>query len=307
MEKEDKRKVPEISIDEALQLYISMAFPQGLPEGEEGEQILKTIKAKIASERPEWAKASGWQSETEDPKGYSGIKQKAIEEAAEEDLPEDPEERYLYLRRQEARENSSQKRDEQREEQEKSNFRKELIENKTAEDEAILQRAALIKKTLLERARKKVMPEMGKPEMSPSKKQSAERPQIQTKEDAGIHHQQVDITKNVVRQKEKFQHQLDSPKNQLDEVDVHESARKPDAKAWFKDFKSLSVEDRMKSIKSYNDKKREMLDCKEDLMWNRKATQKVKDQLQFDDDNLSMDYGLSFGSDKYAKKGLRLE
>lgn len=303
MERKDSNKVPEISIDEALQLYLSMAFPQGLPEGEEGEVILKTIKEKIASERPEWAKASGWQNDQEeDPNSYSQIKQQAVEDASKEELPEDPEERYLHLRREEARENSEQKREEKRDEEEKSSQRKALIDKKSTDDEALLKRAALIKKVLLERASQKVVPDFSAHKVTASSKPSLSQPH-----NTSIRHELVHLDKPTVASISTdsgvFQ-KVES--SELSTNNKPKTKQKPDAKEWFKDFKSLTVDDRMESIKAYNQKKREMLESKHDLMWDRRSAGK-KEGLSFDDDQFDMNDGLSFKSDQSPTFGLKME
>ncbi|WP_421765352.1 hypothetical protein [Ekhidna sp.] len=302
MEQNDSNKVPEISIDEALQLYLSMAFPQGLPEGEEGEVILKTIKEKIASERPEWAKASGWQNDQEeDASSYSQIKQQAVEDASKEELPEDPEERYLHLRREEARENSEQKREEKLEEEEKSSQRKALIDKKSSDDEALLKRAALIKKVLLERAKQRLAPDFSDHKVTASSKPSL------APHDSSINHQVVNLNKpaapTMAVEPEIF---LTKDSKAFSTNDIPKPNRKPDAKEWFKDFKTLSVDDRMESIKAYNQKKREMLESKHDLMWDSRSGGK-KGGLSFDDDQFEMNEGLSFKSDQSPTFGLKLE
>ncbi len=303
MERKDLNNVPEISIDEALQLYLSMAFPQGLPEGEEGELILKTIKEKIASERPEWAKASGWQSDQEeDTSSYSQIKQQAVEDASREELPEDPEERYLHLRREEARENSEQKREEKLEEEEKSSQRKALIDKKSSDDEALLKRAALIKKVLLERAKQRMAPDFSDHKVTTSSKSS-----LAQQHNTTVNHKVVNLNKPAVPSlavEPEIAQKAESKAFSTD--DVPKPNRKPDAKEWFKDFKSLSVDDRMESIKAYNQKKREMLESKHDLMWDRRSAGK-KNGLSFDDDQFDMNDGLSFKSDQSPTFGLKLE
>lgn len=304
MDKKESHKVPEISIDEALKLYLSMAFPQGLPEGEEGERIINTIKAKIASERPEWARASGWQSEKDgDTSSYSQLKQKVVEEASKEELPEDPEERYLHLRRKEAAENSELRREEKREEEEKSNFRKALIEKKSSDDEELKKRAALIKKVLLERASKMMVPDFSEHKLSASIK-----PSFSQTNDVSINHELVKLEKPAKPSNDAFSDiSPDVDDFTFNTGDATRPARKPDAKEWFKDFKSLSVEDRMESIIAYNQKKRDMLENKQDLMWDRRASTNSVDELRFDDDHLDMNYGLSFKPDQSPSFDLKME
>ncbi|MEP1032374.1 hypothetical protein [Ekhidna sp.] len=300
--RKDKKNIPEISIDEALQLYISMAFPQGMPEGEEGERILKIIKEKIASERPEWAKASGWLSDQDEDTGsYSQLKQRVVEDASKEDLPEDSEERYLYLRRQEAKENSEHKKIEQQEQQAKTDFRKAHVESKATKEDELLKRAALIKKVLLERASNKMMPDFGENKVTASTSSSVSKPQI-----SAIKHETIHLDKPTSTQKRQEVEHGRTISASLDKNNEFRSKRKPDAKEWFKDFKSLNVEDRVESIKSYNQKKREMLENKLDLMWDGRSSGKKKDALRFNDE-FEINQGLSIGHGGADEHGLTLE
>ena len=292
-------KVPEISIDEALELYISIAFPQGLPEGEQGQEILRVLKKKIAQDRPEWAKASGLADEEalvdDDPRNYAEIKKKAIEEARKEDLPEDSEERYLYLRRQEAIENSQRRKEEQRESQKEESIRKKVIKKKNTDDQELHRRASLIKKVLLEKARQKMAPQLESKKIKPQF--SEERDDKTGKARKPFYHAQIAFSETITPG-------TDTPNGPKVETLDHDSIshdpepikEKPDAKEWFRDFKSLSMEDRVESIKAYNLKKREMMDTKQDLVWDRTSSKKHEDGLSMEVDEFSFDQGMSLDS-----------
>ncbi len=60
-------KAPDVSIDEALRLFLSIAYPQGLPEGADEEQLMNLLRDKVALDRPEWGRASGHAPEEESP------------------------------------------------------------------------------------------------------------------------------------------------------------------------------------------------------------------------------------------------
>ncbi|MBC6400866.1 MAG: hypothetical protein GDA37_07640 [Ekhidna sp.] len=310
MKQKEHHKVPEISIDEALKLYLSVAFPQGLPEGEEGERILKAIKEKIASERPDWAKASGWQNEAdEEPRNYAEVKQAAIEEAAKEDIPEDPEERCLHLRRQEALENSRLKREKATETDRQAAFRKEVISKKNEDDRELVKRAALIKKVLLARVRqKKMTPEPSTNQVKPSEDPTFSKPRVKPSKESTTSHQQVSFSRSAsVGMTDNFSSQLD-PININDyERKDQKTDQKPDARDWFKDFKSLSMEDRLKSIQEFNQRKREMLKTKEELMWNSLNLPHKSEEMDIGDSDFNMDYGFTFQSDDDDFDNMKME
>ncbi len=301
MGEKDRHKVPEISIDEALKLYISMAFPQGLPEGEEGEKILEAIRKKIAADRPDWAKASGLSDDEdyadEEPKSYSEIKQQAVEDSAREILPEDPEERYLYLRKKEALENSEQKRREQEEALAEDLNRKKVVDRKNEEDQELIQRAKLIKKIILERANQKLTPKF------------EERKVVKNPKPTISFSGQVKNSTDEIKHRSLTYHETD-PETSLkagDSPAFSEKKQAPDAREWFRDFKSLSVDDRIKSLQGFNQRKREMLQTKEDLMYTELRLSARSGDMRLEDDDFNMGYGLGFKKDKDSDTHLTLE
>ena len=50
MKQNSKGNVPNVSIDEALGLFLTLACPDGIPAGEEGEKIVQTLREKIAKQ-----------------------------------------------------------------------------------------------------------------------------------------------------------------------------------------------------------------------------------------------------------------
>lgn len=152
MENSKPKPPPSYSIDEALNLYLSMLYPGGLPEGEESDKIISALREKIIAERPEWAEASGIQTEKAPPQNYAELKEQIAKEAIKEEVPEDPEERYYYERRKEARENREKKVAEEREAAKEEEIRRRLIEQNRNDSRETIERALLIRKALEKRA-----------------------------------------------------------------------------------------------------------------------------------------------------------
>lgn len=160
MEGKDNQKAPDISIDEALNLFLAVTYPNGIPEGMDKEQLMKALRQKIAKDRPGWAKtdeertcASRDAGSPPDCRSYSQLKDEIARKAQQEDIPEDPEERYLYERRKEARQNREQKRAEEQEHQIREDLRKRLTAQKKEEDQETLEKAVLIREALEKRLR----------------------------------------------------------------------------------------------------------------------------------------------------------
>lgn len=105
--------VPEIPVDEALELFLALTFPNGFPEGVDRDQLIAQMRARIARDRPEWAAASN-AVPPPPPASYSEVKAAAVEKAQQPDLPSDPQERYLEERRREADEHREQRQEEAR-------------------------------------------------------------------------------------------------------------------------------------------------------------------------------------------------
>lgn len=289
------QKIPDISIEEALDLYLSIAFPQGLPEGSEGDKIREALKKKIIKDRPEWAKASGEdnQQEHSETTNYSQIKQERIDQSRLEDIPEDPEEKYLYLRRKEAIENREKKQEEEHENQRKDKVRKTLIEQKQAEDESTIKRAALIKKVILGKVKERMIPGFG---------------ESQTNENV----LQTDTTNLSIPQSKPVSfsdsEQYSKQSNHSEQL-TNQRPEKPNPNEWFKGFKSLSMEDRVKSVHEYNMKKREALHTKEELVRPKTKTKKTGFSLEEKvdrDSHLNFSNELSFGSSKDKNQDFKL-
>lgn len=147
-------KPPDVSIDEALRLFLGVAYPNGLPEGVDPEQLLETLRKKVAAERPEWAAAGPAQEPSPSAApAYSQVKAEIAERARQEEVPEDPEDRYLYERAKEARRNREERRAEERDGQTREALRQRLLTKKKDADEATLERALRIRQMLEERVK----------------------------------------------------------------------------------------------------------------------------------------------------------
>jgi hypothetical protein len=156
MESKSNQKTPDISIDDALDLFLAVTYPNGIPEGVDKEQLMKALKQKIAKDRPEWAKAGGDSSRASqtgdsNPQSYSQVKEEITQKAQQEEIPEDPEERYLYERRKEARRNREQKKAEEKEDKIREDLRKRLTAQKKGTDDQTLEKALQIRQVLEQR------------------------------------------------------------------------------------------------------------------------------------------------------------
>jgi hypothetical protein len=121
-------ETPPISIDAAIELFLSITCPGGVPEGAERDALVGKLRERIAADRPDWAAASAPAATPAPPApdaGYAQRKAAAVERARQAEIPSDPQERYLEERRQEARRN----RERRDEEAEETATRQRLIQN----------------------------------------------------------------------------------------------------------------------------------------------------------------------------------
>lgn len=151
MDRNKNNETPEVSIDEALELFIAITYPQGIPEDVDRDELFRTLKAKIAQDRPEWAaKNNDTNKKTAPPSAtgnYSEIKEAIIAKSNEPEVPEDPEERYLYERKQKALKNLAAKKSEEKENAHREALRKKIIEKNRSKivDEDFLNKTLQIK------------------------------------------------------------------------------------------------------------------------------------------------------------------
>lgn len=150
-----------------------MACPNGIPEGEEGERLVKAIKEKIAKDRPEWAEASDRANQASEQKqetppgsakGYSAVKANIIQQAQQEQIPEDPNERYFYEKDKEATENREQRKAEEREQHIRKELFKRLQDRKKGTDDTSLEKMLQIHEMLEKRLQQSIETSRLKPE-----------------------------------------------------------------------------------------------------------------------------------------------
>jgi hypothetical protein len=124
------QSVPAVSVDEALELFLALTFPRGLPEGIDRDRLVEQMRAKIAGDRPEWAAASRAAAPPapETPAAsYSEVKAAVAQKALQPDLPSDPQERYLEERRREADEHRAQRQEEARAEEARAELAQRIV------------------------------------------------------------------------------------------------------------------------------------------------------------------------------------
>lgn len=299
-----QKNIPEVSIDEALELYLSIACPNGLPEGAEKDRILDMMREKISKDRPEWAEASKTteQEEIKEKENrYSAIKANVIKKAAESEIPEDPEERYLYNRKLEAKENSRQKRAEEKSDSREKKLRNKVIQDKKEQDDEVVKRAALIKKVILDRAASRMAPSYEKTgalnNEKPSFTEAKNRVEaINFSGDVGL---EEGISFNDTG------YRTETPERQkTTSTDENNSV---DTKKWFSDFKSLSMDERLESVKAYNKQRRSLLKTREELMWTNRSEIDKSNSFSLEDNERNVDSGLSIEDNKKSVKGFCLE
>ncbi|MES1241368.1 MAG: hypothetical protein ABUT39_07100 [Acidobacteriota bacterium] len=94
--------IPAVPVDEALELFLALAFPNGLPEGIDRAALVEQMRTRIAGDRPEWAAASHG----------------------------DPHEQYLEERRREADEHRARRQEEARVEEARADLLRRLLARK---------------------------------------------------------------------------------------------------------------------------------------------------------------------------------
>jgi len=129
------KKNPNMSIDDALILYLSMIYPNGIPDGVDQNKILQLLREKIAKEHPEWDKKYPKKRTDESSvlvgeKSYLQIKQEIIKKSQESEVPSDSDERYFYQRDLETTQNRIMRKEKKKEERKNEELIQKLIERK---------------------------------------------------------------------------------------------------------------------------------------------------------------------------------
>lgn len=178
-----QKKVPDISIEDALELFLSLAKP--MPNGEGKQALVSQLKDQIAKDRPEWAQADNNQvsdtgqagvvdrstapgkSRRLEPENqsnttkhtkncserdYTSVKQSHINAAQQEEVPSDPEERFFYNREKEAEANLRKRREDEEYLAEKEKLQRKCLTPHPEEyDKGLVERALKIKQLILAR------------------------------------------------------------------------------------------------------------------------------------------------------------
>ena len=261
MNKKAAGKKPAISIDEALNLFLAVAYPNGIPKGVDKEQLLRVLREKIAADRPEWAAANKKHTQashtTESPphskegQAYSSIKANIIEEAQKDEMPEDPEERYFYERRKEACKNREEKMAEEREDKIREDLRRQLIEKEKGVDDITLERALQIRQVLEQRINQALQIQS-----------ESKMPLYMTAPDsgglAGLRNEQTS----------------EEPENSLilESLVSDNSPRQEFDHDFFKSLKDLDSDEQIQSLKRFNQVRRARLKSREDVLNSRRPT-----------------------------------
>jgi hypothetical protein len=269
MESKSNQKTPDISIDDALNLFLAVTYPNGIPDGVDKEQLMKVLGQKIAKDRPEWAKAgedSSCASQTGDSnrQSYSQVKEEITRKAQQEEIPEDPEERYLYERRKEARQNRERKKAEEKEDKIREDLRKRLTAQKKGTDDQTLEKALQIRQVLEQRVRQALQTQPPSTEEKPSNLNLSIQP-------ANISMPGFTPLKN--------QPTAAPVDNLAPGLPTWESKTgKEGAGEFFNSIKDLDPDEKVRSFREFNRARRNNLKSREDLVSSRRPSRSRSDE-----------------------------
>ncbi|MCP5051991.1 MAG: hypothetical protein GY940_32785 [bacterium] len=270
MANDNNQKAPDISIDEALNLFLAVTYPNGIPEGVDKEQLMDALRKQITKDRPQWTEADerntppSSRASAPDGKSYAQVKETVIQEAQREDIPDDPEERYLYERRKEARQNREQKEADQREHQIREDLRSRLSSRKKEEGKETLEKAVLIRRVLEQRMQKVLQTQPPPEKEKPSRlKVKLDMPP------AGIAMDGLAPLKN-----QPTPESIDvtvSPGNELvpDSPSWEAPTGKESAGEFFNAIKDLDPDEKVRSFREFNQVRRGNLQTREDVLSSR--------------------------------------
>ncbi len=150
----EEQKTPQVTVDEALELFLAITYPNGIPDDIDKEKLFKKMKEKIAQDRPVWAEASK-EKEQKQEKAKSNAQANLFEKhSGIDEPPTDPDELYLWERRKKANEASQKKKEEQRENEIREHLRQELIQKNKECDDTVLEKAFKIRQEIEARVKK---------------------------------------------------------------------------------------------------------------------------------------------------------
>ena len=266
-----KEKSPDVSIDEALEMFLALTYPQGVPDDVDKEKLFALLRSKISQDRPDWAEKS--EAAKPAPKtvtegeNYSKIKQAIIDQSNQPEIPQDPEERYLYERKQEALANLERKKEEEQEAADQAALRQKLIEqNKEHQDKELLNKAQQVKLELQKRLN--LSGALSAPGFSDEGGSSA----LDELNTAPL---QLDDDQLDVDFDNDSGELSGAPKNR--ELEMYKSIAK------------LDRDDRIKAMRAFNDSRRKMIGDKKSVLKPRDSFNTKGDERFSMDVNLSLD------------------
>lgn len=150
--------VPGISIEEALDRFLMLLHPGGLPAGHDREDLLRRLREVIARDRPAWAEsyAPDREEPAAEPATYAERKARLVAAARREDVPDDPEERFFYERAKEAAAARELRRAEERDDRIREDLQRRLAAEHGEADPATIERVLRIRRQIEERLRQVV-------------------------------------------------------------------------------------------------------------------------------------------------------
>lgn len=250
---------PEVSIDEALELFIAITYPQGIPEDVDKNKLFSTLKTQIAQDRPEWAaKSNDTNKKTASPASsgnYKEIKEAIIAKSNESDVPEDPEDRYLYERKQKALENLEAKKAEEKESTYKEELRKRIIEKNRSEnvDEDFLNKTLKIKLEL-----QKKLVSLQNPSALAHDKRDIDKPVFSESKNKT---HDVSFTDSDIESPILFDSELSGEFLIDDEIDNTKASISS-----IKNIENLSRTDRINAMQEFNNARRSSMQTKESVL-----------------------------------------
>lgn len=268
-----QNQTPGMSIDQALELFLALTYPNGIPDGVDKEKLMDALRQKIARDRPQWAQAHHGDSPASqsgpEPQNYAKVKEKIIQKARLEEIPGDPEERYLYNRHKEAAQNRENKKEEKREHQIRENLRKRLLDNKKEADKETLENALRIRKLLEQRLNRSLQNRTGN-EVQPSNR---EKTTLNMNRPLAVPPPEPSVPKSVQSPRlPRFQNLPSVPPvpAPFGFTPTQGKNGKEAAREFYNRIKDLSTPDKVRGLREFNLARRSNLKTRDQLLSSRK-------------------------------------
>lgn len=297
---------PDISIEDALNLFLAVTYPNGIPGDVDKEQLMKILRQKIAKDRPQWAQADEEKNRLAhcdphpDRQSYAQVKEKITQKAQQEDIPSDPEERYLYERHKEALQNREQKKTEEREHKIREDLRQRLSARKKDDDDQTLEKAMLIRKALEQRLRR-ALETRGQPELEQPEKEKPGKLNVNNVNNVSPGLQPATIGMDGLAPL-KYQ---PGPAVSVDDLapapPTWESIPpKEKAREFFSAIKDLDPDEKVRSFREFNRARRSNLKNRDELLSPRRPSKHEPDERMAM--GMAMDMDMDREEDKQKKK-----